>query len=91
MTKVDPHPLDQASLLVGGRAELAKKLDVTPSAIGNWKKRGVPAEHCPSIEEATGGQVVCERLNPGVKWWVVRGRPLPQAQASNDPTGQQAA
>lgn len=48
----------------GGRSGLAKRLGVTPSAIGNWKKRGVPVEHCLEIEILTGGKVTRKQLCP---------------------------
>lgn len=52
------HPIDRAAACVaGGRNGLAKALGVTPSAIGNWKKRGVPIEQCLAIERVTNAQV----------------------------------
>jgi len=66
----DQHPLDEAAKRVGGRAQLAKLLGVTPAAVGNWKAREIPAEHCPVIERETG--VPCERLRPDVLWSVLR-------------------
>ena len=59
-----PHPLDQAALLLGGRAVLAERLGVTAAAIGNWKVRGVPIEHCPAIERQTAGAVSRQKLRP---------------------------
>lgn len=58
------HPLDQAARLLGGRAEMARRLDVTPAAVGNWKARGVPIEHCPVIERLTNRQVSRQLLRP---------------------------
>lgn len=51
-------------MLVGGRARLAARLSVKPSAVGNWKVRGVPIEHCPAIERLTAGQVTRRDLRP---------------------------
>jgi DNA-binding transcriptional regulator YdaS (Cro superfamily) len=51
----DDHPLDRAARIRGGREQLAKDLSVTPAAIGNWKSRGTPIEHCAEIER------LCER------------------------------
>lgn len=62
--KITPHPLDHAALLIGGRAALAKRLEVTPAAIGNWKTRGVPIEHCPAIEKMTEARVKRQDLRP---------------------------
>lgn len=56
--------IDHAAQLLGGRAELARLLDVTPAAIGNWKVRGVPIEHCPTIERLTCKQVSRQALRP---------------------------
>jgi DNA-binding transcriptional regulator YdaS (Cro superfamily) len=60
----EPHPLDVAAALIGGRAVLASALGVTSAAIGNWKTRGVPVEHCIAIERASSGAVTCEQLRP---------------------------
>ena len=59
-----PHPIDHASHLLGGRMELAAQLKVTPAAIGNWKVRGVPLEHCPHIEKLTERAVTRQMLRP---------------------------
>lgn len=59
-----PHPLDLAAKLVGGRAALADRLDVSVGAIGNWKSRGVPIEQCVPIERLTGGVVSRPMLRP---------------------------
>lgn len=40
------------------------RLGVKVSAIGNWKDRGVPLEHCASIEKACGGVVTRKDLRP---------------------------
>lgn len=58
------NPLDKAAFLVGGRSELASGLGVTPAAVGNWKVRGVPIEHCAEIERLTGGGVGRRDLRP---------------------------
>jgi DNA-binding transcriptional regulator YdaS (Cro superfamily) len=67
MAKHTDHPLDQAADVLQGRANLAERLGVTPSAIGNWKKRGVPLEYCAAIERLTGAQVTRRHLRP-VDW-----------------------
>lgn len=58
------HPLDEAARLVGGRNALAQLLCVSVAAIGNWKVRGVPLEHCVPIERATVGVVGRRDLHP---------------------------
>lgn len=59
---------------VGGQAELARTLNISPSAIQQWRigERRVPAERCPFIERATNGAVRCEDLRPDVAWDVLR-------------------
>lgn len=62
--------------------ELLKTQTALAASIGGTVKTGhiyywlnageVPAEHCPSIERATGGQVRCEELCPGVDWAYLR-------------------
>ena len=59
-----PHVIDQAASAVGGRAKLAKQLEVSVAAIGNWKFRGIPIEYCASIEAATDGAVTRRELRP---------------------------
>lgn len=68
------HAIDKAAALVGNQSALAALLGVTKSAVNQWKDpdRKVPAEHCPLIERATGGQVRCEDLRPDVAWDVLR-------------------
>lgn len=58
------HPLVRAARICGGREVLASHLKVTPAAIGNWKSRGVPIEHCPEIERLTGRVVTRQQLRP---------------------------
>lgn len=60
----DEHPIDTAARMIGGRAYLAKKLDVSVAAVGNWKQRGVPIEKCPGIESLTCGAVSRRDLRP---------------------------
>jgi DNA-binding transcriptional regulator YdaS (Cro superfamily) len=81
------HPIDKASRVMGSRAELARRLNVTKAAVGQWREpdRRVPAEHCPVIEQLTaerGERVPCEDLRPDVAWHVLRAGadipPIPQ-------------
>jgi len=64
MEKTTLIPLDKAARLVGGRGALALLLGIKISAIGNWKVRGVPLEHCVPIERATHGAVTRRDLRP---------------------------
>lgn len=44
---------------------------ISAQAVHKWKT--VPAERCPEIEKATGGEVKCEELRPDVDWAYLRG------------------
>ncbi len=57
-----------------------------------WLKTGrVPAEHCPAIEQATGGLVTCEELRPDVLWSVIRGNPAIDLATIDQPAAEAAA
>lgn len=46
--------LDRAIAAAGGLSELARRMDVKPQVIANWRKRGsVPAEQVLKVERAT--------------------------------------
>jgi len=68
------HPVRRAAEHVGSLSALAARLGVTKSAVHQWMGDGrqVPAEHCPAIEEITGGSVKCEELRPDMAWSVLR-------------------
>lgn len=59
-------PLDRAISICGSQAELSKRLGLFPQYVNNWRRRGVPAERCIAIEEATGGKVTRYDLRPDV-------------------------
>ncbi len=50
----------------GSQEKLAKKLGLCSMAITQWKKRGVPANKCLQIEQATDGLVTCYELRPDI-------------------------
>lgn len=56
--------LDAAAALLGGRKAMAEQLTrktgqpIGASAIGNWKTRGVPIDHCMPIEDLTAEAVL---------------------------------
>ncbi|MCL6271078.1 helix-turn-helix domain-containing protein [Sansalvadorimonas sp. 2012CJ34-2] len=55
--------LEQACLLAGGPARLARVLKVSPQAINNWKRRGrIPADQIIAIEEVTNGRVTAHEI-----------------------------
>ncbi len=64
-------------------SRLAERLGFSPVLLSQWGtgKRQVPAEHCPTIERATGGAVRCEDLRPDVDWAVLRGVAADQVDA----------
>lgn len=70
-----------------GRAvSLANALGCSPVLISQWtadvNPRQVPAERCPAIERATGGEVRCEELRPDVQWDVLR-EPAPRRKKAD--------
>lgn len=55
--------------MVGGRAELARRLGITPVAVGQWVSTGayaraIPPRQCIRIEALTGGRVTRRHLRP---------------------------
>lgn len=64
--------LQRAIEHAGGVSKLASRIGVTAQRLSNWQERGVPAERCPDIENATNGAVRCEDLRPDVAWHVLR-------------------
>ena len=63
----------------GRVAITARHLKVAASFVSNVKRgvKEMPAEHCPAIEELTGGAVRCEEMRPDVKWHVLRASARP--------------
>ena len=87
MNKQEIHPyLDKACRLVGGQAALARILKVKPPTVNQWLKleKPIPARHCPNIERAVMGAVICEQLLPDVDWGYLR-----TSRSSHAPTQQE--
>ena len=81
---IEKSPIEKASLHVGSASELARILGVKPPTVSQWRAgtRPIPAERCPAIERATGGQVTCEELRPDVDWGYLRGTVKPEQEAA---------
>lgn len=57
----------KAANVVGGQAELAKRLNISPQAVNKWIKRGlVPPERVLEVERLTNGAVTRYELRPDV-------------------------
>jgi DNA-binding transcriptional regulator YdaS (Cro superfamily) len=58
----------------GAQSRLAAAMGIHAPMLSQWASgaRRVPAERCPEIERATGGQVRCEDLRPDIPWSVLR-------------------
>lgn len=70
---VGMEALAKSAEILGSQSALARAVRVNPSTVACWIVRGgIPAEHCPLIERATGGAVRCEDLRPDVEWSVLR-------------------
>lgn len=55
--------LDRAIQVVGSQDALAKAVGLKSAmAVSQWRRRGVPAKHCPAISAATGGTVSVDDL-----------------------------
>lgn len=62
MTKEQRAAIDQGIDNLGGLVKAAAHFDITLSAIGNWRKRGVPNKRLKQFSE--DGRVPRERLRP---------------------------
>lgn len=47
--------LEKAISAVDGLSELARRLEVTPQTVVNWRKRGIPPRRVLDVERATVG------------------------------------
>lgn len=70
----------------GASAALARKINVPPVLITQWKKgiQRVPADKCLLLEAATNGAVRCEELRPDISWFVIRGQ-MPNQSLKSEP------
>jgi len=72
------NALSVAVSVVGSQRELARRLNVTASAVNQCLngRCQIPAAWCPQIEAITGRRVLCEELRPDIQWGVLRA-PMP--------------
>jgi len=59
-------PLATAIAAAGGISEFTKHLGITPKAVSEWRKRGVPPTRCREIEAIVQGKVTRYELRPDV-------------------------
>ena len=58
--------IDRAIKKAGGPSALARELGVSPQAVCNWSKRGVPPERVIDIEAAVDGEVTRYELRSDI-------------------------
>lgn len=65
-SKAMPNGIQLAAAHLGGQAELARVLQVSPPTVNQWIKgrRPVPVDKCVAIETATQGKVSRRDLRP---------------------------
>ena len=71
-THITPHEALMAAISkAGSQSAFARLCGKRQGHVSHWLKsgRGLPAEYCPMVEEGTG--VLCEELQPGVRWDVL--------------------
>ncbi len=69
----DSTVLDRVVQYFGSQLALARACNLsTGMAVTQWRKRGVPPQHCLRIERLTKGAVCCEDLRPDLDWAVLR-------------------
>jgi hypothetical protein len=60
------NPIEKAVRIFGSQAALARALGVSAMTVTQWKRRGVPAVRCRSLEEALDGQMTCQDFRPDI-------------------------
>jgi DNA-binding transcriptional regulator YdaS (Cro superfamily) len=59
-------PLAIAIAAAGGIGAFTKHLEITPQAVSEWRKRGVPPARCIEVENLSSGKVTRYELRPDV-------------------------
>lgn len=75
MPSMNPKLATKAIKLLGGLTKTANRLDryrhpdrpeLTPAAVCNWRKRGVPVEYCIAVEKELAGKIHRSQLRPDI-------------------------
>lgn len=53
---------------LGGPAAVARMAGCRAPSVIEWRKRGIPVDRCPAIEQGTAGAFTCEQMRPDVRW-----------------------
>jgi hypothetical protein len=78
---MNPKAAVKAIEKLGGCTEAAARLNpyrqsgapiLTPFAVHNWTKRGVPLAYCVAVERELKGAMVCEELRQDFDWTYLR-------------------
>lgn len=64
---MDKSPVDLAIDAAGSLSELARRLGVDPQVVVNWRKRGIPVDKVPAVEQATIERDEQDRLIDGAE------------------------
>lgn len=62
--------IDRAIKACDGLTKLAQAMGLSPQRITNWRKRGVPVEHCAELEAITNCAVRRWEMRPN-DWFVI--------------------
>lgn len=59
--------------LLGGPTKTARAFAVHPQTVVFWRlgSSKFPAEHCPTAEDLSDGEILCEDLRPDIQWRVL--------------------
>lgn len=91
----DLSPIELACEAAGSQAELARRVQESPSLINQWvkKRRPIPNDKGPAIEYAVGGVVTVEQLLPLEKWTRIHDErwPHPEGRPVIDPERERSA
>lgn len=75
--RIPSKPLFDRLIGAGASAAFARKMDISPQRLSNWKKRGIPATSLPSVAAKLGLSVE--------QYLEAAGRPIPRAEQPSAP------